>query len=249
MPLRGRGGPGRREHECQPGRAHGHERAARAGQASRGQPGRDQRPPRAHDGRQGQLHPPHRLGSRKGPRGRPGDELVVRARDRRTRHTRGGPPRARRSRHRHRPRARRRHPCPLRAVRDGGRHPRLRGLPPRLRGPRAQGAHEQALGRRLRRRDGHAHQPGRPRHRPSRYPVSCPARAPSSVSERSAIPPSSPPATREVLAELGRRQGGHAHLHLRPPHHPRGPVGAVPRLRARGSGRRARLLRRDLLLS
>ena len=53
-------------------------------------------------------------------------------------------------------------------------------------------------------------------------------------------------AAEETLAELRRQQDHHAHLDLRPPHHPGRPVRRVPAQRPRAAARRARLLRRDL---
>ena len=132
-----------------------------------------------------------------------------------------------------------------RALHQGGRHPRLPCVRPGLRGPDPQDPHRQDRTGRLRRNHGLADQPGHARHGavraaahagPGRHRrrrcVGVPGRL------RGGRPPGAGP------ARFG--QGGHAHVDLRPPHHPGSRVRPLP-----GPGRgpphgRRRLLRRPL---
>ena len=227
-----RGGAHRREHGGEPRRPDRDVGAQRPGEAARGQPPDPEQPPQPHRSRQGELHPPHRV--RRGRQGRPpgagdglrasasidGKPVVVRhehlnlglavdvAKSGRLAH-------AARPEHQARRRARlRRRSSPtyeelIRKVRT-----------------------EQAHARRLRRHHRHDHQP-RARSAPStRCRGSCPARASSSASARSAYPAEYEGADPQTVARLGDQQGHHAHEHLRPPRHPGRGERRVPPLRS-----------------
>ena len=216
----------------------------RPGQAARGQPPGHQRLPGPHPGRQGQLHPPHRLRRRAGHRRlRAGHELDLR-RGRR-RQAAGRPPRAREPGPRRRRREVRRQPHPAGAGHPDADTARLPGLLGRLRGPDPQGPVQQAQPRRLRRRHGHAHQPGHDRH----GPVGAPAHARPGRDRgrgRHRLPGRVAGRRPGHAGRPRRLQGGHRHLHLRPPHHPGRRVGPVPQAGPGAAARRRRLLRRGL---
>ena len=138
------------------------------------------------------------------------------------------PPQARGAGPGGRPGEERREPHAARAVHQGCRHARLPFLRPGLRGPRPQDPHQQDRPRRLRRHDRVPDQPRDARHgavraapdaRAGRHHRRRGARLPGRL--RGGRPPRAGPA--------GPRQGGHAHLHLRPPHHSRSRVGPLPR--------------------
>ena len=246
-PLRGAALADRGQHGGQPGRADGHQRPHGPGpRCSRSTGSSSTTSWRGRRG-QGQLHPPHRL--RRGPRPqrRAGPQLGLRGRRRREGQARRRPSQARRARARRRRGEERRQPDPARALHQGRRHAGLPLLRPGLRGPHPQGSSDQQdRARRLRRDDRVADQPRDARHRavgaapdagPGRHRRRRGARLPRRV--RGRRPPRGGPAR--------PRQGGHAHLDLRPPDHPGGRVRAVPRPRRRVPlGRCRRLLRRDL---
>ena len=108
---------------------------------------------------------------------------------------------------------------------------------------------EQAGGRRLRRRHGDDHEPRHSRHDP--VGAAADARPGRDRRRRRARLPgrSSPRPTPTTLRRARHRQGRHADVDLRPPDHPGRRVGPVPEVRPRAARRRARLLRRGLLLA
>ena len=136
-----RGRPDRGQHGGQPGRADGHQRPDGAGQAARGQPADPEQPAGPDHRGQGELHPPDRLRRRRALGDVPALNASFVRRGRRAAGTRAW------SRHRHvgpgagrRPREVRRTRTLLVPVHQGGRHPRLPVVRPRLRGPGPQGA-------------------------------------------------------------------------------------------------------------
>ena len=238
----GRPGAHRAEHGRLVVGPHGHERALGPGQAARGQPGHAQPAPGPHLGGEGQLHASDRLRRGAGARGGPRPQLQLRARRGRHGQAGRGPPRPRRPGPRRGPREVRRHAHTAGPGDQRGRGPRLPGIRDRLRGHGAQGPHRQGRAGRLRRCDGHPHQPRNARHGavgaeadagPGRHHRRGRARVPGRVSGRR---PPQPGGDR-------RRARGHADVHLRPPHHPGGGVRAVPHLRDRVPHRGPRLLR------
>ena len=171
-----------------------------------------------------------------------GDELRLR---RRRRQADGRAPRAPQPRARGRRRAPRRLALAARPEHQARRRARLRDVLRRVRRADPQGAHEQAGAGRLRRHDGHDHQPGDDRHRAlGAAPHAGPGlhhrrrhhRLPGRVRGRG--PVHGRPARGE--------QGVHAHEHVRPPHHRWRRERRVPPLDAPVPARRGRLLRRDL---
>ena len=235
----------RRQHGGQPGRAHGHQRADGAGPAPRGQPPHPEQPAGADHRGQGQLHAHHRLRRRARPARRAGAERRLRARRRREGQAGRHPPQARGAGPGGRPGEERREPHAARAVHQGRRHARLPLLRAGLRGPRPQDPHQQDRPRRLRRHDRVADQPRDARHGAVRAAPD--AGAGRHHRRRGARLSRRVRGGRPARAGPARpRQGGHAHVHLRPPHHSGRRVGPLPRPGGRPHHRCRRLLRRPV---
>ncbi len=248
LPASRRGRAHRPEHGRQPHRADRDERPPGPGEAARGQPPAPKRAPGPVVGRQGELHAPHRLGDRACARRGPGPQRLLRRGRRRQGDGRRRPPPPRGARHRDRPAQGRRRSDARRPRDQGRRHPRLRGLPPRLRGAGAQGPRQQAGGRRFRRRHRDGHEPWDSRDDP--VGAAADAWPGGDRRRRRSRLPGGVRRDRPRLAGRARpRQGRHAHLDLRPPDHPGRRVRTVPQVRPRAAPRRARLLRRRLLVA
>ncbi len=223
-PAARRGRPDRRQHGVQPERAHRDQRPDHPGQAAHRQPDRDQQPPGPGPGRQGVVHPPHRV--RRGPRAgrRAGDEQLLRGGGRQAR---PGPAGAHQPGPGHR-RDRQGRLAPAAGARGqgGGDH----GLPPVLDGVRGRGPagpHRQAHGGRLRGHHDLADQPGHDRHRALGPPADGRAGL-HRRGRRDGVPGRLPGRRRGDDDPAGHQQGGHPHLHLRPPDHPGRAVRGVP---------------------
>ena len=154
-------------------------------------------------------------------------------------------PGARQPRPGHRPAGQERQPLAGRGQRQGRRHDGLRPVPGRVRGHHPAGPAGQADRRRLRRHHDQPDQPGHDRHRA----LGAPADAGPGHDHRRRRDGVSGGVRRDERggprAERGQPHG-HAHLDLRPPHHPGRAVRRVPQADARAAARRRRLLRRDL---
>ncbi len=184
------------------------------------------------------VHARHRV--RAGPRRAraAGDHGVVPPRRRQTAARRSGrEPRPRRGRA-----EKRRLALPGRAGAEERRRARLRAVPRRVRRPRREGARQQAVGGRTNRRDVHADEPRRHRHRrvgaapdggPRRDHRRGRDRVPAGLRARVA---------HDARADR-RRESDDADVDVRPPRHPRRAVGRISQARRRAARRRRRVLR------
>ncbi len=251
-PREGRGHPAarrgvthRRQHGSQLGRAHRDECADGAGPAPRSQPPHPEQPAGSDHGGQGQLHAHHRLRRRARPAGRARAELRLRARRRREGQAGRHSPQARGTGPGGRPGEERRQPHAARAVHQGCRCARLPLLRPGLRRPRPQNPHQQDRPGRLRRHDGVPDQPRDARH--GAVGAAPDAGARRHHRRRGARLPGRLRGGRPACpGPVGPRQGRHAHLHLRPPHHSGCRVGPLPRAGRRPDHRCRRVLRRPV---
>ena len=231
----------RQEHERLAGRADRHQRARHPGQADDRQPRRHQQPPQAHPRRQDLLHPPAGLRDRAGGQEVPEHEPALRRgrRQAERRHARAhqpGPGHRPAGQGRQPPARRRRH----QALRDNAFRPVHR----RLRGHRAPRPRRQADRRGLRGRHDLADQPRHHRHRALRAAADArPGR--DRRRRRDGVPGRVPGRQRGADRRDGPRQADHAHLDLRPPHHPGRRVRRLPAHHPPAAALR-RLLRRDL---
>ena len=234
------------EHERLAHRAHGHERARRAGEAARRQPGGHQQPAAPHPGRQDQLHAHDRLRRGQGAGRVPGDEPALR---RGGRQADGRAARARQPRPGDRPAGQEQGAAHAgRRLDQGLRVAELRPVLVGVRGHRAQGPQRQPHRRRLQGHHDLAHQPRHPGHQPL-GPAADAGPGHDRGRRGDGVPRRVPGREPGDPLQDRHQQDHHTDVDLRPPDHPGCGVRRLPAPRARAAARRGRVLRRHLPLA